>query len=114
MMGARKVDLDVLHQMTPMDVCLNIWARWNSLADYQVSTGAGNEQDVKEFMRTGEAVECMINSLSRCQWWAIRKSKGICTAWIFKDTIFADALAEAEAVLDPLMRKHVATRRYFH
>lgn len=112
-MGIMAMESDAVHEVAPLDVCLNIWARWNSLADYQITSGEGNQQDTKEFMQAGEAIEVMINSLSRMQWWAIRKSKGICTAWIFKDVHFATALAEAEAVLEPKLRKHVATRRHF-
>lgn len=114
MQVARKIEIKMQPAQCPLDVCLDIWARWSTLSDYQVTTGCANEQDIKDFMRAGEAVEAMINSLTRCQWWAIRKSKGICTAWIFNDTIFADVLCEAEAILEPKMRKHIATRRYFN
>lgn len=108
------VELEAFQRRDPIDVCLDIWARWCALSDFQVTSGNANEQDTKEFMRAGEAVEVMINALPRYQWWAIRKAKGICTAWIFKDSIYPEALQDAKLVLEPLMKKHIATRRYFN
>ncbi len=113
-MGSRKVNLDVLLAPSPLDVCLGIWARWNALADHQVSHGVANEQDVKEFMRVGEAVDSKVNAMARVHWWAIYRSRGICTAWIFKETVFADALAEAEKILEEKLRKHDDTKKYFN
>ena len=114
MQAANEIEVRVQPVKKPLDVCLDIWARWSALSDYQITSGCANEQDTKEFMQAGEAIEAMVNSLSRRKWWAIKKSKGICTAWIFNDEVFADVLQEAEALLEPKMRNHVATRRYFN
>lgn len=98
----------------PVDRVLDIWASYISLADSCSPGGYANDQDVKDFMRTGEAVETMVNNLKRHQWWAIRKSKGICTQWIFKDAIYEDALTQAKEILVAKMRINVATARYFN
>lgn len=98
----------------PFKVCLDIWARWSSLADHQVSLGIANEQDTKEFMRAGEAIDVMINSLTRRQWWALHKAKGMCTVWIFAEEKYPEALLQAREALEPRLQKHIATRRYFN
>ncbi len=108
------VELDAFHRRDPIDVCLDIWARWSRLTDHQASLVEANPQDTKEFMQAGEAMDTMINGLTRHQWWAIRKTKGICTAWIFKDDSYPDALCDAKAALEPKMRKNVYTRKYFN
>jgi hypothetical protein len=97
----------------PVDKVLDIWASYMTLRDSNESGGYSHDQDVKDFMRTGEAVEVMVNNLKRHQWWAIRKSKGICTQWIFRDAIYEDALLQAKEVLVVKMRINVATARYF-
>ncbi|HXA47265.1 MAG TPA: hypothetical protein VNW52_06525, partial [Burkholderiaceae bacterium] len=83
------------------------------LSDQQYSDGDANLQDTKDFMKTGEALETMINDLPRHLWWAIMKSRGICTVWLFPNLNILDALADAEEKLTPKMKQHLATRRYF-
>ncbi len=107
------LELEAFQRKDPVDMCLDLWARWNALADHQVSAGHGNPQDTKEFMQAGEAIEAMINGLARREWWAIRKARGICTVWIFKDEYYQDALAEALDILEPKLRMHIATRKFF-
>jgi hypothetical protein len=99
---------------TPFNVVMKIWARWMTLADRQEPGGWGHPQDIKEFMRTGEAVDAMIDDLPRVQWWAVRKAHGIATVWRFPDLSFADAMAEAEEKLTAKMLLCVDTRRYFN
>lgn len=97
----------------PVDKVLSIWADYMSLKDSDEPGGYSDPQDVKDFMRLGEAVDAMVNNLRRHQWWAIRKSRGICTQWIFKDAIYEEALTQAKKILIEKMRAHVATARYF-
>jgi hypothetical protein len=108
-----KLSKEDFESLEPIDKLLRIWQDFNSLADSARSGGYANPQDVKDFMRVGEAVEAMISDLKRHQWWAIHKSRGICTAWIFKDAIYEDALAQAREALEKKMRAHMATARYF-
>lgn len=105
--------VDTFHAQTPYDVCMGIWTEWMKLADHQHSTGFSHPQDVKEFMAAGLAIDTMVNDLKRHQWWAIRKSRGICTVWNFPNVSLADALTQAEAILTPKMRTNEATKRYF-
>ncbi len=84
------------------------------LSDHVASQVEANQQDTKDFMRAGEAVNTMIDALPRVQWWAIRKARGMCTAWIFRDDAFAGALQDAKDTLEPKLKTHVATRRYFN
>lgn len=99
---------------SPYNAVMKVWARWMTLVDRQEPGGWSHPQDAKEFMRTGEAVDAMINDLSRVQWWAVRKAHGIATVWRFPELSFADALAEAESKLTEKMLKCVDTRRYFN
>lgn len=101
-------------QATPFNQAMQVWASWISLKDCQTSSGWGHPQDAKDFMRTGEAMEVMINDLPRVQWWAIRKSRGIATVWRFPDLSLPDALEQAEQILTPKMRNNLATRRFFN
>jgi hypothetical protein len=97
----------------PFDVVMGIWARWMKLKDSQSSGGDAATQDTKEFMALGEAVMVMLDGLPRIQWWAVMRSRGICTVWRFPEAAFPDALAGAEETLMPKLLKHVATRRFF-
>lgn len=100
---------------TPFLRVMKIWASWITLNDRQEPGGWSHPQDAKEFMRTGEAMEVMINDLPRVQWWAVRKANGVSpAAWRFPDTSMADALLSAEATLIPKMRNNIDTRRYFN
>jgi hypothetical protein len=100
---------------TSFNRVMKVWASWITLSDRQESGGWSHPQDAKEFMRTGEAVEVMINDLPRVQWWAIRKAHGVAPAvWRFPETSMADALEQAEVTLTPKMRNNIDTRRYFN
>lgn len=100
--------------LAPIDKLLTIWAEFISLRDSNEPGGFANPQDVKDFMRIGDAVEAMINDLRRHQWWAVRKSSGICSVWMFKDAIYDDALSQAREILEKKMRVHIATARFFN
>lgn len=113
MRPAQKHENETFIEQTPYNQVLDIWHRWVSLADRVNPDGDANLQDTKDFMRAGEAVEVMINDLPRYQWWAIRKSKGISTVWLFPSLNLLDALDDAEKILTPKMRQHIATRRFF-
>lgn len=84
------------------------------LTDQQHSGGDANLQDTRDFMRTAEAVDVMVDDLPRVNWWAVRKSQGLCTVWRFPDSSYADALLDAERLLVPKMKNHIAVRRYFY
>lgn len=114
MQTARKNESDSFVEKTPFGEVMSIWTRWMALKDQQHTGGDSNLQDSRDFMRTGEAVEVMINDLPRIQWWAVRKSRGIATVWIFPNTSLSEAMERAEEILTPKMRAHIATRRYFN
>jgi hypothetical protein len=104
---------EVAVKESPFVHVMGIWVRWVSLKDFAHTTGDSNLQDMKEFFKAGEAVEGMINDLPRRLWWAIRKCKGISTAWLFPNHPLQAAITEAEQILLPKMKNHIATRRYF-
>lgn len=97
----------------PYIVVMKIWARWMTLEDRQYSDGMSHPQDAKEFMRTGEAVDAMINDLPRVEWWAVRKAHGLARVWNFPNADLADTLVAAERKLKKKMLGNVDTRRYF-
>ncbi len=108
-----KNDDDCFANKEPIDKVLDIWAEFISLRDSQEAGGYANPQDVKDFMRVGQAAETMINDLRRHQWWAIRRSRSICTQWIFPDVIYEDTVLQARQILAEKMRLDVATAKYF-
>lgn len=110
----KEVAGETFDALAPIDKLLTIWAEYLSLRDEHVSSGLANPQDVKDFMRIGEAVETMVNDLRRHQWWAVRKSRGICSVWVFKDEHYEAHLAQAREILEKKMRAHIATARYFN
>jgi hypothetical protein len=100
-------------KQSPYDEIMAIWARWMTLNDSNRSAGFSHPQDVKEFMRTGEAVHVMIENLPRIQWWAIYKARGITTSWMFPNSPIEDVLESAEKILSEKMHNHIALRSYF-
>lgn len=100
--------------VTPYENCMRIWTHWAALSDCPTSDGYGNLQDSKEFMRAGEAIDMMIDSLPRHQWWAVRKSRGISTVWLFPHLSLPDVLHAVEMVLTEKMKNNIATRKYFN
>jgi hypothetical protein len=99
---------------SPFVTVMKIWARWNTLADRKESGGWSHPQDVKEFMRTGEAVEAMVHDLPSVNRWAVFRAFGIATVWRFPHLSLPDALLEAEEMLTPKMLHNVDTKRYFN
>lgn len=64
-------------------------------------------------LRTGEAVNAMVDSLTMLHRWAICKSQGIATAWRFPNARYEDVLTDARDDLEKKLRNNVATRLYF-
>jgi hypothetical protein len=113
-MQVARRDSETFIEKSPFNQVMDIWVRFVSLSDRANPDGDSNLQDTKDFMRIGEAVEAMLNELPRHQWWAIRKSKGISTVWLFPNLSILEALEAAEKILTPKMRQHIATRRFFY
>lgn len=113
MQAIRKLD-EVFHEKrNPVDEILDVWSYWMRLKDAAFSESLADPCDVKDAMTIAEAVETMVNDLKRHQWWAIRKSRGICSVWIFKDEHYENHLTQAREILEKKMRTHIATRRFF-
>ena len=104
----------VAERGTPYQRVMAVWRSWISLADRQEPGGWSHPQDAKDFMRTGEAVETMVNDLPRVQWWAVRKAAGVSPAvWRFPSADYEKELGDAEIALTAKMLRHSDTRRYF-
>lgn len=97
----------------PFDIVMGIWAQFMRLKDSKRDRSQPLDQDGKEFIALGEAVTVMVDDLPRVQWWAVMRSRGICTVWRFNEASFPGALADAEQALVPKMQKNFATKRYF-
>lgn len=93
---------------------MKTWARWMTLADRQEVGGWAHPQDVKEFMRCGEAVDSMVNDLPRTQWWAVRKAYGFAPRAPYDPETMETALLQAATVLERKMQNNIATRIYFN
>jgi len=113
MMEITGVEHEAIKQ-SPFCEAMDVWVRWMRLKDQQHSNGDGNLQDTKDFMRTGEAIDVMVDDLPRVQWWAIYKSRGLNTiVWRFQECALIDAVERAEVTLTIKMQQHIATRRFF-
>jgi hypothetical protein len=98
---------------SPFVTVMKLWARWMTLTDRQHAGGWAHPQDVKEFMRAGEAVDTMVNDLPSSHRWAIYRAYGIATVWRFPSLPLADVLIEAEEKLIPRMLRNFDVKRYF-
>jgi hypothetical protein len=98
---------------SPFVVVMKLWARWMTLTDRREAGGWAHPQDVKEFMRAGEAVDAMVNDLPSAQRWAIYRAYGIATVWRFPNLPLAEVVIEAEQILTPKMLRNVDVKRYF-
>lgn len=114
MQAIRKLDEVFREKRDPVDEILEVWSYWMHLKDSSSSEPLADLCDAKEAMTIAEAVDCMINDLKRHQWWAIRKSRGFCSVWIFKEEHYEQHLMQAREILEKKMRSHIATRRYFN
>lgn len=98
---------------SPFVVVMKLWARWMKLSDRREAGGWAHPQDVKEFMRAGEAIDAMINDLQSAHRWAIYRAYGIATVWRYPNLPLADMVVEVEQILTPKMLLNVDVKRYF-
>lgn len=98
---------------SPFVIVMKIWARWMTLRDRREPGGWAHPQDVKEFMRTGEAIDAMVNDLSSEHRWAVYRAYGIATIWRYPQLSLADVIVEVELKMMPKMLKNVDVKRYF-
>lgn len=121
---ARKIDVRFFNQ-TPLDVCLDIWVRWQNRDDLSLgwrgrsvaldSDACADSEQLYDRMdnETAKAMETMIGDLKLHEAWAIKRRCGLATVWNFPRLIFADVLAQAELALEKKMQINIATRNYF-
>lgn len=81
-------------------------------SDAQVEINVHDAQRAAD-LKIGEAVDAMVSSLPQLHRWAIKKSRGIATAWRFPNADYGATLAAAREGLEEKLRKHVATQLYF-
>lgn len=114
-----------------MTLCLSCWSEWMRRDDRDLSVsrmklrGRGdnepaqyierdaNEEQRQADIKTGEAVNAMIDSLPMSQRWAIYRSQGITTQWRFNSVDYATVLTDAQAALEQKLRNNIATRIHF-
>ncbi len=120
----RKIEVRFVEE-TPLDVCLDLWVRWQHRSDVGIgwrgrSAGlvSDAEADAEQLYdrmdsEVGEAVDVMISDLKVQHNWAIKKRCAIATQWKFPSLIFADVLADAEKALESKLKKNIATHKYF-
>lgn len=114
-----------------MSLCLDCWTAYMYRDDRDLGVsrmklrGRGDNEphafierdtEAEQYLadiKTGEAVNAMIDSLPMNQRWAIYKSQGITTQWRFNSVDYATVLTEAQAALEQKLRKNIATRIHF-
>ena len=113
------------HKPDPYTQLMSCWADYMRVDDrdlgsrgMKLATDAVDERDVHAQQRaadlkTGEAVNAMVDSLSALHRWAICKSQGISRGWRFPNANYESTLSEARDDLEKKLRGNVATRLYF-
>jgi hypothetical protein len=111
----------------PVLYCLEVWAAWMG-GDYDrdlgmqgcrgVSGDEGAGPDVYERQqradaKIAEAVNAMIDSLSRLHMWAIYASCSVATAWRFPNADLVLVAEEARTELEKKLRKNSCTAVLF-
>lgn len=82
----------------------------SSDGDYQSDPYA--EQRAAD-LKTGEAVNAAIDSLTAIHRWSIYRSQGITTQWRFPNADYMQVLLVAREELEKKLRNNIATRVYF-
>lgn len=124
MCAVRQIEVRVMVH-TPLDICLDLWLRWQSRSDLGIgwrgrsaslvgdSVASSDQLYDRMDSQTGEAMDAMIGDLKVQHNWAIKKRCGLATVWKFPSLVFADVLLEAEKELEKKMKINLATRNYF-
>jgi hypothetical protein len=127
--AARMIPVAARIETKALDYCLDVWQRWQQQDDTRLGWRAKSamlESDYTEDeevdseavyghmdTRVAEAVEAVMRGLPRYLDWAIRRRCNIATVWRFPSLDFCCVLPEAEAALEALLRKNIATRSFF-
>jgi len=113
-------------RISGLKICLDIWSNNQLYNDRDLGAktmnllrgegdGYGDPEalDAKEDNRIAAATDTMIHELPTCQWWAIKKSRGISTAWRFTNIDYEKTLIVALEQLELKLRKHPDTWNLF-
>jgi hypothetical protein len=127
--AARAIPVAARVETKALDYCLDVWLRWQRQDDTRLGwrgKSAMLESDYTEDedidsaavysdmdTRVAEAVEAVMRGLPRYLDWAIRRRCSVATVWRFPSIDFVTVLPEAEAALENLLRKNIATRSLF-
>lgn len=127
--AARVIPVAARTETKALDYCLDVWLRWQRQddtrlgwrgksamleSDYTDDAEADSEAVYGDMdTRVAEAVEAVMRGLPRYLDWAIRRRCHIATVWRFPSLDFCCVLLEAEAALEALLRKNIATRSFF-
>lgn len=108
-------------QRDGVEYCLDVWADWMRRDDRDLgmkgarSEGASDSEiaQMRRDNEIAEATDAMMQSLVWRHRVAIWKKFGLARVWIFPNADLAESFVEAVAVLEPLLRKNLATRNCF-
>lgn len=109
-----------------LDICLDYWNYFMSKNDSDLGIknqtglqgdgdGYGNDDtsEQRHANKVGEATNAMVNSLLAHERWAIYRSRGLCTQWLFPLLNFLDVLPKAQESLTQKLKINIATCHYF-
>lgn len=102
-----------------MEYCLAVWAEWMRKDDRDLGVksargdGDGDAALAREDNDIAEAVDAMMKSLVPRHKYAIWKKYGIRDVFQFPGSNLAESYLEAIIILEPLLKKNVATRMKF-
>lgn len=115
-------------------LCMECWKTYMSTDDRDLSASrmilrGGEDEESEEHegghesdpygdqrradIKTGEAVDAMVDSLKPVEAWAIRKKYGVMNVWNFPSANYVEVLLRAETKLEEMLRKNIATAVMF-
>jgi len=107
-------------QRDPAEYCLALWGWWMTLNDRDLGAKGGSRAEsegdasaIKRDIEIAEATEAMMDGMRAIHLWAFKKKFGLARVWNYPNADLAVVYAEAVAILEPKLKKNLATRTLF-
>lgn len=117
---AKKPEPANWRQQDGVELCLDLWGWWMTLNDRDLGVKGGSRADsesdaaaVKRDIEIAEATDAMMQGMRPIHLWAFKKKFGLARVWNYPHADLAVVYEEAVAILEPKLKKNLATRTLF-
>jgi len=117
---AKKPEPANWRQQDPVEYCLDLWGWWMTLNDRDLGAKGGSRAEsesdasaIKRDIEIAEATDAMMHGMRAIHLWAFKKKFGLARVWNYPNADLAVVYAEAVAILEPKLKKNLATRTLF-